>query len=218
MGASVSLSPSRFRPTKRTLLYGALLVNGEIALVLLYYALASATPTDILFHAYPLVWINAAIWGVSRVDLPETSGRQRWLAVGVGIAYFLLLGGLGGLYTFGGAGLGFRLAWLAPGWGPVAIYSGSAVTMSLFPYKLIGYTSLAYLVTATILDTAKSGLAGLVGLFSCVSCSWPLAAMVFTGVFGSASTAVAVAQNEPYGLSSVVFVASVALLVWRPLR
>jgi hypothetical protein len=215
---SVELSRPRLRPANSTLLYGALLVNGEIALVLLYYAIASATPTDLLFHVYPLVWINAAIWGVARVDIPETSRRQRWLAVGVAVAYFLLLGGLGGLYKVGGAGLGFRLSWLPPGWGPTAIYSGTALTFSLFPYKVVGYAGLAYLVAVTVLDTAKTGLAGLVGLFSCVSCTWPLAAMLFTGLFGSASAVAAVAENTPYALSTVVFVASVLLLVWRPGR
>lgn len=214
----MELSRSRLRPANSTLLYGALVVNGEIALVLLYYALASATPSDLLFHVYPLLWINAALWGVTRVDVPATSARQRWLAIGVGVAYFLLLGGLGGLYKFGGAGLGFRLSWLPPGWGPTAIYSGTAVTLSLFPYKVVGYAALAYLVAVTILDTARTGFAGLVGLFSCVSCTWPLAAMLFTGIFGSASAVAAVAENTPYALSTVVFGASVVLLVWRPER
>jgi hypothetical protein len=215
---SVELSRSRLRPARSTLLYGALLVNGEVALVLLYYAFVSATPTDLLFHVYPLVWINAAIWGVTRVDVPKTTQRQRVLAVGVGVTYFLVLGALGGLYKFGGAGLGFRLSWLPPGWGPTAIYSGTAITLSLFPYKVVGYGALAYLVAVTVLDTAKTGLAGLVGLFSCVSCTWPVAAMLFTGFFGSASAVAAVAENTPYALSTVVFVASVVLLVWRPSR
>jgi hypothetical protein len=51
-----------------------------------------------------------------------------------------------------------------------------------------------------------------------VSCTWPVAAMLFTGFFGSASAVVAVAENTPYALSTVIFVASVVLLVWRPGR
>jgi hypothetical protein len=117
-----------------------------------------------------------------------------------------------------GESLGARIAWLPPGWGPTLVYSGSALTVSLFPFKVLGYAALAYLVTATVLDTANAGLAGLLGLFSCVSCTWPVAATVLTGVFGGTSAAASVATNQPYGLSTVVFVSSVLLLTWRPSR
>lgn len=216
MAASASLSPGRFRPAKATLLYGALLVNGELALVLLYFALSSSVPTDPVFLAYPFVWINAAIWGVSRVDLPAASRRQRLLAAGVALGYFLLLGGLGGLYMLHGDGLGTRISWLAPGWGPTFVYSGTALTVSLFPYKVVGFGALAYLVAVTVLDAARTGVAGVLGLFSCVSCTWPVAATLLTGVFGSASAVTAVSQNQPYALATAVFVSSVLLLVWRP--
>jgi hypothetical protein len=171
-----------------------------------------------VFLAYPFVWINAALWGVSRVGLPDASRRQYALAAAVGAAYFLLLGGVGGLYMFHGADLGARIAWLSPGWGPALLYSGSALTVSLLPFKVIGYAALAYLVAVTVLDAARTGLAGLLGVFSCVSCTWPVAATLFTGVFGGASAVTSVAQNEPYALSTVVFVSSVLLLAWRPAR
>lgn len=218
MGASASLSTARLRPAKRTLLYGALLVNGELALVLLYFALSSSVPTDPVFLAYPFVWINVAVWGVSRVDVPDAPRRQRWLAYGVAVGYFLLLGGVGGLYMFHGAGLGARVSWLSPGWGPTLVYSGSSLTVSLFPFKVAGFAALAYLVAVTVLDAARTGVAGLLGLFSCVSCTWPVAATVATGVFGSASALATVSQNQPYALSTAVFVSSVLLLVWRPTR
>ncbi|MFB6269783.1 MAG: ABC transporter ATP-binding protein, partial [Halobacterium sp.] len=67
-----------------------------------------------------------------------------------------------------------------------------------------------------VLDAAKTGVAGLLGLLSCVSCTWPVAATLFTGAFGGASAVAAAAQNEPYAVSTVVFVSSVLLLVWRP--
>jgi hypothetical protein len=211
-------SASRFAPNRGALLYGAALLNGELALVLLYFAISSSVPTDPVFLAYPFVWINAALWGVSRVGLPDASRRQYALAAAVGAAYFLLLGGVGGLYMFHGADLGARIAWLSPGWGPALLYSGSALTVSLLPFKVIGYAALAYLVAVTVLDAARTGLAGLLGVFSCVSCTWPVAATLFTGVFGGASAVASVAQNEPYALSTVVFVSSVLLLAWRPAR
>ncbi|MFB6071436.1 MAG: ABC transporter ATP-binding protein [Halobacterium sp.] len=206
----------RLAPDRETLLYGALLVNGEVALVLVYYAFASAVPTDAVFLAYPLVWVNVAAWSVTRVDFPDASKRARWLAAAVGVAYFLLLGGVGGLYHLGGMGLGADIRWLPPGWGPAVVYSGTALTVSLFPFKVVGYAALAYLVAATVVDASGRGLAGLLGLFSCVSCTWPVAATVLTGVFGSASAAATVATNQPYALSTVVFTSSVLLLAWRP--
>jgi len=205
-------------PDRDTLLTWAAVLNGELVLVLLYFALSSSTPSGVLWLAYPFVWLNVAAWGVSRVGVPDATRRQ-WLAAGaIGVAYFLLLGGVGGLYMFHGNDLGTRVAWLSPGWGPAFIYSGSALTVSLLPFKVGGYAALAYLVAVTVVDTARTGLAGLLGLLSCVSCTWPVVATLAAGLFGSASTAVVVAESQPYALSTVVFVSSVLLLVWRPSR
>lgn len=213
-----TVSTGDLLPDRTTLLTWAAVVNGEVAVVLLYFALSSATPADLLWLAYPFVWLNVAAWGVRRVGVPDASRRQ-WLAAGaVAVAYFLLLGGVGGLYMLHGDGLGTRVAWLSPGWGPAFIYSGSALTVSLLPFKVGGYAALAYLVAVTIIDTARTGLAGLLGLLSCVSCTWPVVATLAAGLFGSASTAVVVAESQPYALSTVVFVSSVLLLAWRPSR
>jgi len=216
--ASASLSPGRLRPTRKALLYAAVLLNGELVAVLVHFALSSSAATDPVVLAYPFVWINASVWAVSKVDLPDGSTRRRALALGVGLAYFLVLGGVGGLYMFHGADLGARVSWLSPGWGPALLYSGAGVTVSLLPFKVVGYATLAYLVAAAVLDAANTGAAGLLGLFACVSCTWPVAATVFTGAFGGASALAVAAGNEPYALSTVVFVSSVLLLVWRPTR
>ncbi|SEV99813.1 DUF7546 family protein [Halobacterium jilantaiense] len=213
-----TVSTGQLAPDRGTLLTWAAVLNGELVLVLLYFALSSSTPGDVLWLAYPFVWLNVAAWGVRRVGVPSASRRQ-WLAAGaVGVAYFLLLGGVGGLYMFHGADLGSRIAWLSPGWGPALVYSGPTVTVSLLPFKVGGYAALAYLVAVTVVDTARTGLAGFLGLLSCVSCTWPVLATLATGLFGSASTAVVVAESQPYALSTAVFVSSVLLLVWRPSR
>jgi len=213
-----TVSTGDLAPDRSTLLTWAAVVNGELALVLLYFALTSSTPQDALWLAYPFVWLNVAAWGVRRVGVPEASRRQ-WLAAGaVAVAYFLLLGGVGGLYMVHGADLGTRIAWLPPGWGPTLVYSGATVTVSLLPFKVGGYAALAYLVAVTVLDAARTGVAGLLGLLSCVSCTWPVVATLAASLFGSASTAVVVAESQPYALSTVVFVSSVLLLVWRPTR
>jgi hypothetical protein len=213
-----TVSTDQLVPDRGTLLTWAAVLNGELALVLLYFALSSATPTDAVSLAYPFVWLNVAAWGVSRVGVPEASRRQWLAAAGVGVTYFLLLGGVGGLYMLHGDALGTRISWLAPGWGPAFIYSGADLTVSLLPFKLGGYAALAYLVAVTVVDTARTGLAGLVGLLSCVSCTWPVVATLAAGLFGSASTAVVVAESQPYALSTAVFVSSVLLLTWRPGR
>lgn len=204
--------------SRQKLVVWAAILNAELLLMVGYYALVPAIPSDALQLAYPWIWINASIWAVSRVDVSPTSRRARWLAVGVGVGYLLILGYFGGIYQFAGSGSGFRLAALPPGWGPLPIYSATVFTVVLLPFKVIGFATLAYLVAATVADAAATGLAGLVGLFSCVSCTWPLLATVLTGVFGSASAAASVVSGQPYGVSTVVFLASVALLVWRPGR
>ena len=95
MGATVSTE--RLAPDRGSVLTWAAVLNGELVLVLLYFALSSSAPGDLLSLAYPFVWLNVAAWGVARVGVPEASRRQ-WLAAGgVAVAYFLLLGGVGGL-------------------------------------------------------------------------------------------------------------------------
>jgi hypothetical protein len=213
-----TVSTGDLLPDRSSLLTWAAVLNGELVLVLLYFALSSATPTDAVSLAYPFVWLNIAAWGVHRVGVPDASRRQ-WLTAGaVAVGYFLLLGGVGGLYMFHGADLGARIAWLSPGWGPALLYSGEALTVSLLPFKVGGYAALAYLVAVTVIDTARTGLAGLLGLLSCVSCTWPVAATLAASLFGGASTALVVAESQPYALSTAVFVSSVLLLVWRPTR
>ena len=107
---------------------------------------------------------------------------------------------------------------MPPGWGPALLYGGSLVQVSLIPFKAIGYLALSYLIYATVLDAAGSALAGVVGLFSCVSCTWPILGTIVTGVFGGASAVAVVATNQPYGASTLVFLSAVALLSWRPLQ
>ncbi len=113
---------------------------------------------------------------------------------------------------------GLRLAYrsLPPGFGPALLYSGSVVSLNLFPYQVVGYAALAYLVYATVLDAAGSAVSGLLGLFSCVSCTWPVIGTVVAGLFGSGSAVYAFALSRSFLLSTLVFVSAVALLRWRP--
>jgi hypothetical protein len=66
--------------------------------------------------------------------------------------------------------------------------------------------------------TGPSGLVGgAVGLFSCVSCTLPVAAAVVSGLVGGTVGAVGTATGTwSYDLSTLAYVVSVGLLAWRP--
>ncbi|WP_436909601.1 DUF7546 family protein [Halosimplex marinum] len=211
----------RFRPRRETLLWGALLVNTEILLLLAYAALGSAdllSARGLRLWVYPFVWINASVWAVARTDIAPSSTRNRRLATVLAAAYFGVLAYTGGLVGpgHGSLGLDVALTSLPPGWAPAVTYNGMGVSVVLIPYKVVGYLTLAYLVYATVLDAAGSAVTGVLGLLSCVSCSWPVLASIATGVAGGGSGIAAAVSAGSYGLSTAVFVATVALLVYRP--
>lgn len=173
------------------------------------------------FHVYPFVWITVGLWAVIETGTPAASRRHRLTAGTIAVGYFLLLGYAGGLYDAGrvpeGLDVGLRVATsIPPGYGPALLYAGPELTLSIRPYLLIGYLSLAYLVYATVLDAAGSAIAGVVGLLSCISCSWPILASLLAAVLGGGSAAVSAVYAESYALSTAVFVVTVALLCWRP--
>lgn len=204
---------------RETLLYGAALVNLEILVVLAYLAVVQPTITRPLFYVYPFVWLNVAAWAVWKTRLPDASGLRLWAARTLAAGYFLLLGYVGGLYgVSGGVAVGLRLELTAlpPGWAPALIYGGELFQFALLPFKLVGYLALAYLVYATVLDATGGVLGGVLGLFSCVSCTLPVIAGILSGFVGGAGAVATAAYAQSYTLSTVVFVLTVGLLVWRP--
>ena len=207
----------RLLPDRQTLLVAGLVLNLELIAVLMYVNLADAQFTEIRYLVYPWIWINVGVWAVLRTRPDAASTRQRWLAASVAVAYFALLAYVGGLVGLGGMATGLRISWLPPGWGPALLYGGESFRVVLVPFKVVGYLALTYLVYATVLDAAGSAFAGIVGLFSCVSCTWPVAASLLTGVLGgTVGVASGGAFALSYDLSTVVFVLSVGLLYWRP--
>jgi hypothetical protein len=212
---------ARNRVRRKTLLYGALLLNTEL-LILLGYALATGRVPDRPLYYYPFVWLNLGLWAMWRTDPRPASERDRWLAGAVAVGYFLVLAVVGGLVGTANlpvgvdpTGLRIVLLDLPPGYAPAVLYQGSNLRAALLPFKLVGYAALAYLVYATVLDATEAAAVGLLGLFACVSCTWPVFASVLTGVGGSTAAAAAVATNS-YGVSTAVFAVTVGLLYWRP--
>lgn len=212
----------RIRPETETIVWAAIVLNVE-ALALVLYAIMSdgrlVSLGAIRYWVYPLVWINVGIWAIVRTRPTPTSTRHRRIGLVLAVGYFAVLAYVGGLVggPTPGPATGFSLHMeLPPGWGPAVFYSSSLFTVTILPFKAIGYLALAYLVYATVLDAAGSAVTGILGLLSCVSCSWPVLATIITGVFGSGTAIAGAVYSQSYGLSTVVFVVTVGLLYWRP--
>lgn len=202
---------------RRRLLYTAVVAN-TCLVFLLVYAVVTDRPVTSLW-AYPVVWITVGAWALFRTSPAPTDRRTRYLAATVAGGYFLLLSFVGGL--FGPApgvatGLTVQVASLPPGWNPAVFYAGEVVQFAVVPYMAFGYAVLSYLVYATAVEARHAVAGGLLGLFSCVSCTLPVVASVLGGFVGGAGALTAAASSLTYGAGTVVFVVTVLLLAWRP--
>ncbi len=206
-------------PTPLTVAWAGLLCTTEALLVVGYLLAVDPTVKRPLLYVVPFVWINLAIWVVARVRPEPGPARGHRVALAVAVGYFGLLAFVGGLAGFGGevaTGLRFAVTSLPPGWGPALLYDGNLVDVSLLPYKVVGYLALAYLVYVTVRDAAGALVGSLVGLFSCVSCTFPVVAGLVTGVAGSGTAVAGAVYGNSYLLSTAAFGLTVALLAWRP--
>lgn len=209
--------PARFRPAPDTLAIAGAVFLAEVLLATAWVAIARPGVTrPLMVVLVPFVWLNLSLWVFLRVR-PATSAPRRWPALLVAGAYFALLAALGGVVVLGGGtASGVDVTWrLFPGWAPFVVYDGAAVNLVLVPFKVVGYLALTYLVYVTAVDAAGALVGGVVGLFSCVSCTFPLIAGIVTTVTGGGAAAAAIYGNA-YLLSTPVFAVTVALLAWRP--
>lgn len=195
----------------RLLVAGAGVLLFEVVAVLAYVRTTGAADVSAGRYAYPLVWINLTLvaglmaWRRS----PPPSGVP---AVIAGV-YFLMLAWIGGLVSFGGAGSGLTVHTLPPGWGPMVAYEGSILTLSLVPFRVVGYLGLAYLVYVALGRSLGAGAVGLFGLLSCVTCTGSMIAVV-VGALGGGSVATMDAIGSAAELSLLAFAASLVALVW----
>lgn len=205
-------------PPSRRLLWYAVIVDLQLVAAALYYALGSRTLGDPRYVLYGLLWINVGLLAVYRSSPPAgASFETRRRALAVAAAYFGLLAVAASMIGTGVADpVGFRVATLTFGWGPALLYEGSVVSVVLMPAYVVGYLSLAYLVYVAVLEAATSVVGGLLGLLSCVSCTWPIAASVASTVLGGAGFLALTPEHLTYDVSTAVFLATVALLYWRP--
>ena len=211
----MSAALARLRPRRETVGVLGALTLAELAVLAVYLATMPVAVTEVRYFLYPFVWLNASALALWRVTPRPATGRRRWLAAGVGVAYFLGLAAVGGVLAESTAS-GVTVHWaLPPGWGPMVLANVGPVRVAATPYRVAGYLTLAYLVYATLADAETSLAGGFVGLFACVSCTLPLLAAVVSSLAGGA-VAFGSAAALSYDLSTAVFLLAVALLAWRP--
>jgi len=209
-------------PDPRLLVAVVAVLYVEVMALTGYWLFTNVTVTDPRYALYGLLWVNVALWVFYRVDLPSASSSTTRRALAVAVGYFALLAYTGGVIspgidpTYANHATGFSVLWLPPGWGPAVAYQSELIRFVLMPARVLGYLALALLVYVTVVDAAASAVSGALGLLSCVSCTWPVLASVATVVFGGGSFVVAATQSYAYGLSTAVFLVTVALLWWRP--
>jgi hypothetical protein len=158
--------------------------------------------------------LHGAVFGAGLAGLSLPLGSL--LSAGAGVSASLPSLGVPVLHTgTEAAGFVVHLS-LPPGMGPAVLYQGAVLRLVLLPYEVVGYAALSYLVYVGVLESAGSTVSGVVGLFSCVSCAWPVVGAVVTTLFGSGSAVALAATTWPYDLSTLVFLSAVGLLYWRP--
>lgn len=216
-------------------LWAALVANVLFLFLALYYLLDDATlfgPTPVVV---PLIWLTVGAWALASVDPPAAARRHRSIAAAIAGAYWLVLGFLGGVLSLPAhdAPTSIRVTLLdsPPGWNPAVYLSTDIVQVTLIPWRVVGYVALAALVYETALvaavavaerartDASEFGtaaLGGFVGLFSCVSCTWPIVVQVVGGLLGGTGSILAPLTGISLLASTAVFVATVATLRWRP--
>jgi hypothetical protein len=168
--------------------------------------------------AYGITWVVIAGLVLLRVEVPRPGGVLDRRALAIAVGYTGLLALVGGIVVLTpAAGYDVRLALLAPYWGPAPIITTPVLSVFLFPARVLGYITLGVLVYVLAVDTLQSAAVGVIGLFSCISCTWPIVASLLTGLVGSTGALAVLASTYAFDLSTLVYVVTVALLSYRPL-
>jgi hypothetical protein len=194
----------------------AAIVSLEVIVVVVWFAVADWSVLRPAAVAHPLVWINVAVFGLLVVDTPTGTARFRALAAAVAIGYLILIAWIGGVLRPTGGPIELSVLWLPPGWGPAVRVGSPLVGATLFPYQVVGYLTLAYLLYAALLDAVSPVAGALTGLASCIGCTIPLAAVLLGPLVGGTVPLALGGAGRPAALGTIVFAVSVAILLWRP--
>jgi hypothetical protein len=184
-----------------------------------YFGATPARAIQLRYALYPFVWMNVGLWGVLRTRRVAAARRRRLLAAGVAAGYFVGLAYLSGLIALylGHAGhghshasvQGLQVTLSAPGWGPRVGYAAESFHVYFVPYRVVGYLTLSYLLYARLAAVDTTALSGILGVATCVGCSFPAFAALFGGIAGVGSV-VGISPD----LSTAAFVLAAALLSW----
>jgi hypothetical protein len=205
----------------RTIRVWIALVLLEVTLLLAYFGVTSAHPTDeIRYLVYPFIWINAGLWAVFRSDANYGSRPHRLLAVSIAGVYLVTI-----LYLSGNVGPGvaeapvdLRVEMYAPGWGPMLAFTSPWLRLFLLPFEVVGYASLAYLLYVNVLDLTRGVFSGALGLVTCIGCTAPILAPLIGFLGGPATSLTTTAYQWSYDIGTLVFLLTVGLLYWSNLR
>lgn len=206
------------KPSAVSVIFWTVVIAAQLGLILAY---AMTRDADIsMFHVYPFVWINLGFWAVWRTQIPDGSVRQRQISGAVTLGYVAILAVFGGMVRFDDPPefiYGLRVVTDVPfGYGPAILYAEPTIQLTITPYMLIGYIALGYLLYVTILDSFNAAIGGIVGIFTCIGCSWPIFASLLTGAGGITGGIAASVYAQSHGLSTLAFVLTVLLLYLRP--
>jgi hypothetical protein len=220
--ATRSFLDSDHLPEPRTVLLWTGVFYVEVMALTGYWLFGNTVSVDSpRFALYGLLWINVALWVFLRTEVPAASRSTKRRGGAIAVGYFAILAYTGGLVAGGIPArfdyvAGFTILWLPPGWGPALTFKSEFLRLVLMPARVAGYLALAYLIYVTVLDAAGSTAPGLLGLFSCISCSWPIVASIGTAVLGGGSFIAVATTTYAYDVSTAVFLVTVLLLSWRP--
>ena len=196
----------------------ALLTALAVAVAWAYIQVAELQLLRYRMVAYGIIWVVLAVLVLLRVEVPRPAGHIDRRALAVATAYTAVLSVAGGIVVITPAvGYDLRLALLAPYWGPAPVVTTPIASVFLFPARVVGYLALGVLVYVLAVDTLHSAALGVVGLFSCISCTWPILASLLTGLVGSTGALAMLASTYAFDVSTLVFAVTVGLLSYRPL-
>lgn len=193
-----------------------ILVAVEVLAVVLWFMFADWSVLRPVSVAHPLVWLNIAAFALIVTDRPTATRRDRFLVGALALGYLGVLGWVAGALKHGIGGYDVAIIWLPPGWGPAVQISSPWIRGTLFPYQVVGYVTLAYLLYVAILDAVQPVSGALLGFASCVGCTLPLAATALPLLLGGSAPISVEGLGRPAAIGTVVFALSVAILLWRP--
>ena len=216
------LFSQKYRPI---FLFLFLLLFLELLLAIIYASSPNIVLTDPIVLVYPFIWINVGIVAVILLKPTSITLRKKIPSAFLGIMYFCILSYFSSILTLGHSfhghvssdhnfGFGIIISSIPPGWAPAFFYTGVLVSVYIFLFQLVGYLSLSYLVYRSILRFNKSALSGLIGIFSCVSCTWPLIGTYLGGISGI-SFSLIMSTHQSYGISTLVFISTALLLFFN---